>query len=107
MKQQGVVVPALPAPKIFVAYLGSEAKTEAVKLAVELWEAGLGTTLAFGDRSLKAQMKQADRLAATFALILGEQEIAAGQVAVRDMARGEQVEVARGEVISWLKQRLG
>ncbi|NIO68036.1 MAG: histidine--tRNA ligase, partial [Anaerolineae bacterium] len=41
-----------------------------------------------------------------FALILGEKEIEAGQVAVRDMVKGEQVEVARGEVISWLKQRL-
>jgi histidyl-tRNA synthetase len=106
MKQQEVAVPALPAPKIFVAYLGPEAKTEAVKLAVELWEVGLGTTLAFGGRSLKAQMRQAGKLDAAFALILGEKEIEAGQVAVRDMVRGEQVEVARGEVISWLKQRL-
>jgi histidyl-tRNA synthetase len=107
MKQQEVVVPALPAPNIFVAYLGQEAKTEAVKLAVELWEAGLGATLAFGDRSLRAQLRQAGKLEATFALILGEKEIEAGQVAVRDMARGEQIEVARSEVVSWLKQRLG
>jgi len=106
MKQQVLRVPPLPAPQIFVAYLGPEAKTEAVKLAVELWGTGLGTTLAFGDRSLKAQMKQADRLEATFALILGEKEIEAGQVTVRDMAGGEQFEVARGEVIAWLKSRL-
>jgi histidyl-tRNA synthetase len=106
MKQQEVVVPVLPAPSIFVAYLGPEAKTEAVKLAVELWEVGLGATLAFGDRSLKAQMRQAGKLEAAFTLILGEKEIEAGQVAVRDMAKGEQVEVPRGEVISWLKQRL-
>jgi histidyl-tRNA synthetase len=106
MKQQEVVVPALPAPSLFVAYLGPEAKTEAIRLTAELWEVGLGTTLAFGDRSLKAQMRQADKLDATFTLILGEREIEAGQVAVRDMVKGEQVEVARGEVISWLKQRL-
>jgi histidyl-tRNA synthetase len=106
MKQQEVAVPPLPAPKIFVAYLGPEAKTEAVKLAVEMWEVGLGTTLAFGDRSLKAQMRHADKLEAAFTLILGEKEIQAGQVAVRDMVRGEQAEVARDDVISWLKQRL-
>jgi histidyl-tRNA synthetase len=89
-----------------VAYLGPAAKTEAVKLAVELWEVGLGTTLAFGGRSLRAQMRQAGKLEAAFALILGEKEIEAGQVAARDMVRGEQVEVARDDVISWLKQRL-
>jgi histidyl-tRNA synthetase len=106
MKQQGVAVPALPAPSIFVAYLGPAAKTEAIKLAVGLVEVGLGTTLAFGDRSLKAQMRQAGKLEAAFTLILGEKEIETGQVAVRDMVEGQQVEVARDEVISWLKQRL-
>ncbi len=51
-------------------------------------------------------MKQADRLKATFALILGEKEIEAGQVTVRHMSRGEQIEVARSEVIAWLERNL-
>ena len=46
------------------------------------------------------------QIALAFVLILGEKEIKAGQVAVRDMVKGEQVEVARSKVISWLKQRL-
>jgi len=106
MKAQGVAVPELPAPQVFVAHLGNEAKTRAVMLASELRAAGIGTLLAFGQRSLKAQMKQADRAGARYTLILGEDELAAGEVTVRDMAAAEQQQVAMTEIAEWLRQRL-
>ena len=106
LRHLGLEPPPEPLPKVTVSYLGQSAKLEALKLVETLRKKNIGALLTPGDRSLKAQMRQAGKLDATFALILGEKEIEAGQVAVRDMVRGEQVEVARGEVISWLKQRL-
>ena len=106
MKAQEIAVPELPAPQVFVAYLGDEAKTRAVMLASELRAAGIGTLLAFGQRSLKAQMKQADRAGVRYTLILGEDELAAGEATVRDMAAAEQQRVALAEIVDWLKQRL-
>ena len=50
-------------------------------------------------RSLKSQMKRADRLNAAFALILGEDELAACVVSVKDMTTGEQARVSRDAVI--------
>ncbi len=107
MKQQGVQVPTLPSPQVLIAYLGEQAKLIGVKLAGDLRAAGIGALTSFGDRSLKAQLRQADKEGMAFALIVGEREAEAGQVAVRDMAQGEQHSVALEEVTTWLSQRLG
>jgi len=106
MKAQGIEVPSLPAPQVSLIYLGQEAKKTAFKLLTSLREAGIGVTCAFGDRSLKAQMREADRREVVYTLIIGQQELEAGQVVVRDMLRGEQRPVAMGEVIAWLRERL-
>ncbi|HIE47319.1 TPA: histidine--tRNA ligase, partial [Candidatus Bipolaricaulota bacterium] len=47
--------------------------------------------------------RAANKLGAAFALILGEEEVRAGQVVVRDMAKGEQRAVALEEVAAWLR----
>lgn len=57
-------------------------------------------------RSLRAQMKSADRLGARFTVIVGTQEVAAGRAGVRDMRTGEQTEVAFGEVPAYLSARI-
>jgi len=103
MKAQEIAVPELPAPQVFVAYLGDEAKTRAVMLASELRAAGIGTLLAFGQRSLKAQMKQADRAGVRYTLILGEDELAAGEATVRDMAAGQQLRMKLAKLVEWLR----
>jgi histidyl-tRNA synthetase len=51
-----------------------------------------------GTRSLKAQMRQAQKLGAPIALILGEDEVAAGEVTVRDMRRSEQTRLRQDAV---------
>jgi len=106
MKAQGTEVPALAGPQVLVAHRGSAAKSRAVLLVSELRSTGIGTLLAFGQRSLKAQMKHADRSNVDFALILGEDELLAGEVTVRDMARGEQQRIPLTGVKEWLRQRL-
>ncbi|MFZ1628706.1 MAG: His/Gly/Thr/Pro-type tRNA ligase C-terminal domain-containing protein, partial [Anaerolineae bacterium] len=61
-----------------------------------------GALLPYRD-SLKAQLKQADRARARFALILGDDELAAASVTVRDLTSSQQVSVPRSEVIAWLR----
>lgn len=72
---------------------------EALALTDELRRAGVATDRAFDNRSMKAQMKAADRSGARFALLIGSDERDAGEVTVRDL-RGDsgQRRIARGEV---------
>ena len=93
----------IPGSSVYVAYLGEQAKREAVKLAASLRQAGIGTTLALGDKSLKSQLKQANSLGLAQALILGEDELRKGMVALRDMAKGEQAEIPLDKVVERLK----
>ena len=106
LKQQGIEPPPLPAPRVFLAYRGEAAKRAAIRLLGLLREAGVGAVMGFGDRSLKAQLRQAGRQGMAYALVLGEDELAAGQVTVRDMTRGQQERVARDGIVAWLQNRL-
>ncbi|MQY55567.1 MAG: histidine--tRNA ligase, partial [Dehalococcoidia bacterium] len=89
---------------IFVAYVGDEAKAEAIKLAAELRRAGILVYWSFGSKSLKAQMRQANVLGAEYTFIFGEDEVKNGTVVYRDMVEGEQWEVEVGEVVALLTQ---
>ncbi len=108
MQEQKIDAPAAPAPLAYVAYLGAAAKAEAVRLAAELRRAGVGALLALGDRSLKAQMKQANASGARYALLIGEGELERGEVTVRDLAAPEGAEerkqssVKRDEVLAFV-----
>jgi len=104
LKKQKVAVPALPRPRVFIAYLGDEAKEGALKLAATLRRAGIGVIEALGDKSLKAQLRQANNLSLRYAVIIGEEEVRAGTVILRDMASSEQKSVPAGELQGLLKE---
>jgi histidyl-tRNA synthetase len=72
-------------------------------LVAELRRAGVGADRAYDGRSMRSQMKQADRSGARVALLVGEDELAAGQVTVRPLGGGEQTRVGRAEVIDVVK----
>lgn len=105
MQAQGTPVPALPAPPLYLVYLGDAARHAAVRLLVQLREAGLGAQIAPGG-SLRTQLKQADKRAARYALILGEDEAAQGVVTLRDLSAGEQITVAQTALIETVRSRL-
>ena len=105
MQEQGVTVPPLPRPSVFIASLGEEARRQGLRLATILREAGIGVQTLFGQRSLKAQLRAAGKQKAAYVLILGEQEVQERQVTVRDMARGQQEMVPWDELVSWLRNK--
>jgi len=103
MKRQSMMPPASSAQKVFVASLGDEAKAEAVKLTAELRHAGVVAIPSLGNRSLKAQLRQANALGATHALIMGDDEVRAGRVVLRHMDKGEQQTVPVQDVVGMLR----
>ena len=105
LKGQKLAVPSSPKPVAFVAYLGQEAKLEAVKIASELRKAGLAVIMATGDKSLKGQMRQANALDSTYAVILGQAEIENRNVILRDMRNGEQQTIPVAELASFFQPR--
>ncbi len=104
LKKQKVAVPALPGPQVFIAYLGDEAKEGALKLASTLRGAGIGVIEALGAKSLKAQLRQANNLGLRYAVIIGEEEVKAGTVMLRDMVSSKQKSVPAGKLQGLLKE---
>jgi histidyl-tRNA synthetase len=79
--------------EVFVVVLGETAGPEAFKIATRLRRAGIGADLDLSARSMKGQMKQADRSGARWAAIVGEQELASGSVTLKDLRTGDQRDV--------------
>jgi len=95
------------APEIFLAALGEAARERAFLLLRDLRSRGLPAVMDFGERSLKAQMSLADRLGAAQVVILGDQELASGQVPVRRMATGEQQMADLKHLVAFLAAKVG
>ena len=87
----------------YVVALGEAAQSEGFKLLNNLRKAGLSAAMDFAGRSMKAQMKQANKLGARYALILGDDEISEGVVMLRSMSDSQQEKVALAEVIGKIK----
>jgi histidyl-tRNA synthetase len=89
-------------PLVFVAALGENAKPVAVTLLNDLRRAEIAAEMDYAGRSLKAQMRQADRLGARFVCVLGDDEVAQGVVALKPMGGGEQRTVALDQIVGVL-----
>jgi histidyl-tRNA synthetase len=90
LKKQGVPIPTLPRPRVFIAHVGDEAGSEAMELAASLRRAGTGVIEAVAGKSLKAQLRQANTLDVSYTVIIGKEEVRAGTVVLRDMTTSEQ-----------------
>lgn len=104
LKAQNVELPAVVEPVAFIAYLGESAKLEAIKLVTQLRRENIPALMSFGDRSLKAQMKSANRNNARYAVIIGEEELMRGVATVRDLASKTQTDLPLPEIAARLKQ---
>ncbi|ANY10485.1 histidine--tRNA ligase [Pseudonocardia sp. HH130630-07] len=79
--------------EVFGVPLGDAAKRRLVAVAAALRARGIRVDLSYGGRGLKGAMKSADRSGARFALVLGERDIEAGTVGLKDLGSGEQQDV--------------
>ena len=84
----------------------TQLKAAAFALTKELREAGFQVEMEYGAKSFKAQMKAADRLKASFAVIFGESEFAEGKAALKDMKEGGQDAVPLAEIKNKLAEKI-
>jgi histidyl-tRNA synthetase len=90
LQRAETAVPDEPEPRYLIATIGEEARIAGVALAHRLRTAGVGAILANGGRALRGQMRQASALGVESVLILGDDEVRDGTVAVRDMTTSSQ-----------------
>ena len=79
-------------PDLFIASIGEPAAREAFRIMNFLQRQGVSVEIDYEGKSLKSQMRRADKFNSRFTLIVGEEELAKGLVILKDMDRGEQEE---------------
>jgi histidyl-tRNA synthetase len=96
LQAQGIKAPPAPVVPVMVTHFGGRTKKAAVELSFRLRRAGIGTRVAFarGKRSMKSQMREANKLEARVVLIVGEDELSRGEVTLRPLDGGEQRSIA-------------
>ncbi|MBO0795338.1 MAG: histidine--tRNA ligase, partial [Ktedonobacteraceae bacterium] len=87
MKRRGIEPPAEEPTRAFVVYFGKEPKFKdaAIQVCAQLRHAGVKAEMSYGNRSNKAQMKQANNSGAAYAIIIGEDELTGGFVSVKNL----------------------
>ncbi len=92
--------------EVMVVTIGTAARAAGFQLADELRAGGIRTECDHLDRTIGAQMKFADRVGARYALVLGEDELAAGSVTLREMTSGQQTGLPRRGIVEAVRTRL-
>jgi len=90
-------------PEVFIAALGEEAQRKGFALAQELRDAGVWVEIDYEGKSLKSQMRKADRFKTPWVVILGEAELKKNKAILRDMATKEQEEVPIAGIVEKVK----
>lgn len=89
MENQGAEFFEEPTCDVYLASMGEKALVKTAALAKELRDAGFWAEYDLAGRSLKAQMKYADKINAKFSMVIGDNELEAGVAKLKNMANGE------------------
>ena len=103
LKECGVPVETVKCPVLYIAPMGERAHAEALRIVEELRRAGIYAECDISGRSLKAQMKYADKLGAKYTLILGDTELEAGKAQLKNMAESSQTEIELSNIVDMFK----
>jgi histidyl-tRNA synthetase len=98
LKDMGLTPPETPGLDAYVAIVDPAAQSRAMAIGRELRQAGLSAVTGSAGRSLRAQMRHANQLNARYALLIGESELASGNVTLRDLGTSEQESLAIEQV---------
>lgn len=89
-------------PMVFLAHMGDEAREEGLLLLRDLRDKGISAEMVHDPKSIKAQLKLADKSGAEFTLILGEEELKANKITLRDMRQSSQETIPFQELLKRL-----
>ena len=93
IKNQGLTVTEELLPDVFLGAIGEDSVKAAQKTVYELRMNGVFAEMDLCGRSVKAQMKYANKIGARFSAVIGENEIAQNKINLKNMENGEQSEV--------------
>jgi len=94
MEEQGCRFPDAPACDLYLVSMGQAAAQKCFAIATGLREGGLSVECDVVGRSLKAQMKYADKLGARYTVVVGDNELATGCAQLKDMSTGAVEEIS-------------
>ena len=107
MENTGVAFPAPPVPAIYLAGMDIQTRAKAFALTGELREAGVPAECDLMERSLKAQLKYADKSGAKYVAVIGSDELAEGAVNVKKMSDGSTEKVPFEGLINYITSQGG
>lgn len=105
LDSQEVVIGEQPPMDIYIATLGERAAAFAQQLTYELRSFSVGAETDLVGRSLKAQMKYADKMGFSYTIVLGDDEIDSGKGVLKDMRSGEQKDVSLDSIVDRMKNQ--
>ena len=105
MQASGKAFPENPGPDIYLLTLGEKAAVWGVEQAQALRMQGLRVAFDLKGRSMKAQMRDANRLKSQFVVIVGDNELLSRQATIKDMEAGTQEEVSLDSVIEYVTRQ--
>jgi histidyl-tRNA synthetase len=106
LEAAGIDLDFEPLCEVALIPIGSEARRKLFTLCDTLRRAGVASTIELSDRSVKAQMREANRREALLALIAGEKELESGMVTLKNLVDGEEEEVAFTSIVATVLDRL-
>jgi histidyl-tRNA synthetase len=104
LESQGTELPELQTLDVYLIAMGEQAEVELTGLLYQLRSAGIRGEKDYLGRKLKAQYKSADRLKARYALILGEDELAKGEISLKDLTNFEQQTLPLAGIVEEIKK---
>lgn len=104
LDSQGLLSDFKDSQDVFVIYVGEKTQLPAFDLVTKLREKGLKAQIDFSGRSIKSQLKLANRLNAKVVIIIGEDELNKGVVTFKNMQTGEQIELEVDDISKIISQ---
>lgn len=89
MDAQGCEYPEPNKADLFIAAIGEKAKLKAVEIAKDMRSEGFSVLYDLNDRSIRAQMKYADKVGARFNVVIGDNEVESGKAELKNMSTGD------------------
>lgn len=100
MEAQGCEFPQAEKPDLFIVALGEKATLKALEIAKDMREEGFSALLDLNQRSVRAQMKYADKLGAKFNVVIGDNEVENKIAKLKNMQTGEETEIGLDTFVS-------
>ena len=100
MEAQGCEFPEPSRPDLFIVAMGDKATLKAVEIAKDMRDEGYSVVYDLNGRSLRAQMKYADKINAKYNVVIGDNEVDTKSAVLKDMATGEQSNISLETFVS-------